>query len=79
MQTKSGSLFEAICNTMSGFCIAWCLTQWMFPTIYGLELKPYQSLTITTIYTVISIFRTFLWRRIFNYFIVKKEIKNGPN
>lgn len=76
MQTKKGSLLEICLNTCSGFVVAWTLTQWMFPNIYHVELSISQSWTITFIYTVMSIIRSYMWRRVFNYFIIKKVKKN---
>lgn len=73
MQTKKGSLFEVICNVGTGFVVAWGLTQWLFPTVYHLELSCLQSWTITFTYTIVSVVRSYVWRRVFNYFIVRRE------
>lgn len=74
MQTRKGNLFEVCCNTATGFVVAWSLTQWLFPTVYHLNLNYGQSWTITFIYTVVSVIRSYIWRRIFNFFIVKKGV-----
>jgi len=73
MQTRKGSLFEVFCNVGTGFIVAWCLTAYLFPTWFGLELNAGQSWLITFIYTVVSVIRSYIWRRIFNYFIVKRS------
>ena len=75
MQTKIGSIFEVLCNTLTGFAVAWLLTHHLFPTYFDLELTISQSWIITVIYTLVSIIRSYIWRRIFNYFILKREIQ----
>ena len=73
-QTKKGSLLEVTCNAFTGFVVAWILTHYLFPTWFNLDLTINQSWHITLIYTVVSMIRTFIWRRIFNHFILYKGI-----
>lgn len=77
MQTKKGSAFEVFCNMATGFIVSWILTYWFFPTFFGLELSGGEAWSITVVYTVVSVIRSYIWRRIFNWFIVRKEIRNG--
>lgn len=65
-QTKLESFIEAFINIASGFCIS--LLVWIFVVIpvWELEITMFDNLVITAIYTVISIVRSYFWRRFFN-------------
>ena len=64
-QLKSVSLLEACLNTASGFIVSlivWhYVAQW-----YGIPMPLATNLEITGIFTVVSIARSYLWRRLFN-------------
>ena len=62
-QTKLESAIEIFFNYASGFIIAY-LT-YAFIIIPDVELKN-SPFTITVIFTIISIVRSYLWRRFFN-------------
>jgi len=66
IQSKLESLVEAILNTLSGFIIS--LLTWMFivSPIWGIENSFTDSLSIVGLFTVISILRSYIWRRFFN-------------
>lgn len=66
MQTKLMSLVETICNVGSGVLIAWIVTLYLIPWMLGVEVSNATALEITIIYTMISMARSFIWRRIFN-------------
>jgi membrane protein implicated in regulation of membrane protease activity len=64
-QTKRGSLLEACLNTASGFVVS--LIVWHFVAAgYGIPMPLVTNLEITGIFTVVSIARSYLWRRLFN-------------
>lgn len=65
MQTKKQSLTEAITNTAVGFIISLAATFVIFPLV-GVESTGTKNVIITVFYTVISIARGYLIRRIFN-------------
>lgn len=65
MQKKRHSLLEAIANALSGFGLAWLMNLYLLPW-WGLHPNPAQSLQITMAFTVISVVRGYLWRRLFN-------------
>ena len=66
-QTKLESLFEKLCSTFSGFLIALGMWEYVIrPLINSGVLSVENSLTITLIFTVVSIIRGYFWRRFFN-------------
>lgn len=65
MQTRSGSLLESTLNIGSGFLISLIVWQYTGP-LFGYEVTFYDNLGITSVFTVISIVRSYLWRRFFN-------------
>ncbi len=76
MQTRRGSLIEVLMNIGTGFIVSYTLTLYLLP-LYGFFINKSQSLTITMIFTVTSIIRSYLYRRLFNYFEVKKFMSNS--
>lgn len=65
MQSRKHSFFEAVLNTASGFIISLIVTELTFP-IFNLHPSFAENFAITTIFTIISIVRSYVWRRIFN-------------
>ena len=65
MQSKKQSLIEAITNTSVGFLISLGATFVIFP-IVGIESNTGKNIIITIFFTVISILRGYLLRRLFN-------------
>ena len=65
MQSKKQSLLEAITNTSIGFIISLGATFLIFP-IVGIESNAGKNIIITIFFTVISILRGYLLRRLFN-------------
>lgn len=65
MQTKKQSLVEAITNTTVGFCISLLATFIIFPLV-EIESTGTKNVIVTVFFTVISILRGYLIRRIFN-------------
>lgn len=68
-QSRLGSITESVLNVGSGFVISYLLMAYVISPLYDLELKPQNNFTITAIFTVVSITRTYLWRR---YYATKK-------
>jgi len=62
-QTKFESGIEVFMNYASGFVIAW--------SVYAFIVLPNEALQqsafwVTVIYTIVSVVRSYLWRRFFN-------------
>lgn len=64
-QTKLGSLYEALFNVAIGFGINYCANLLILPLI-GCRVTLAQNLFIGTLFTVISIVRSYAIRRWFN-------------
>lgn len=58
------SLTEAVASTAVGYCFALLITQYVFPS-FGLYPSFDKQLMIVGIFTVVSIVRTYLMRRLF--------------
>ena len=65
-QSKLESLVEASLNTASGFVVSLLVWQWLVAPIYGLPIDWGMNFGITIIFTVVSILRSYVWRRVFN-------------
>jgi hypothetical protein len=68
MQRKAISLLEQVCNVGSGFFTALLVWIYIVKPLFHIEVSMTQNLEITTIFTVVSIIRGYIWRRIFNWF-----------
>ncbi len=66
MQTKKQSLIESITNTLVGFCISLGASFIIFPMV-GIESTGSKNIIIVLFFTVISIVRGYVIRRVFNY------------
>lgn len=64
-QSKRASLAEAMINTCVGFFVALGTQMIVFP-LFGVNFSLHQNLSITVIFTGVSIARSYLLRRIFN-------------
>jgi len=65
-QTKLQSLLESFCNTLSAFVISIMVWEFVISPIYGIEKKFIENISIVSIFTTISIIRSYCWRRLFN-------------
>ena len=66
MQSKKSSMVEIGLNTMSGFVVSFAITSFLLPYMAGIG-----AFGITCIFTVVSLVRSYAWRRIFNKKMVK--------
>lgn len=65
MQSKTMSLVESLTNTVVGFIVS--LISWVFiAKWYGITLSMHDNITLTLCFTVVSIVRGYVLRRIFN-------------
>lgn len=65
MQSRKHSLLEALLNTSTGFVTS-LLTQWLVFPWFNLHPSLQENLSLTAIFTIVSIVRSYVWRRIFN-------------
>lgn len=76
MQTKMMSLAETALNYFTGFVIALAITYWVLP-FWGFEPSPSGAVEITMLYTVVSIIRSYAWRRLFNWIHFRNSFKDN--
>ncbi len=69
-QTKLGSVAEAWINVFVGFGISFAANMIIFPW-FGFHVHAGQAMVIGMIYTVISLVRSYVLRRIFNRLTVR--------
>lgn len=65
-QSRLESFIEAALNTASGFIVAFFVWQWIVVPLFGLPVSLALNFWITSIFTVVSVIRSYLWRRFFN-------------
>lgn len=70
-QTRKQSLIEACVNNIVGYLIA-LLGQIIVYPWFGLTVSLVQNVEIGLVFTVISITRSFIFRRIFNWLQLRK-------
>jgi hypothetical protein len=66
MQTKTESAIEATLNIGSGFIISLVVWQ-LLAGYYGYDMPLSRNVEITTIFTLVSLTRSYIWRRLFNW------------
>jgi len=65
MQSKKNSLIESITNVVVGYCVA-LLSQIVIFPVFGIHATIKDNLMIGMFFTVVSIARSYVLRRIFN-------------
>ena len=65
MQSRTMSLIEAIANVLVGYGVAVATQEVVFP-LFGLQASLDQNLAIGLIFTVVSLVRSYMLRRVFN-------------
>jgi hypothetical protein len=63
-QSRAHSLIEASINTATGFALSMIAVQFVFPLI-GVNMDVGQNVAATGIMTVVSLARSYFWRRLF--------------
>lgn len=74
MQSKLGSFIETIVNILIGFTIAVISQSFIFP-MYGIYIPLSTNIYITMWFTLVSVVRSYIIRRWFNYRLMKKYNK----
>ena len=70
-QSRIESAIEATLNIGSGFIISLIVWQ-VLAHWYGIPMPLTRNLEITSIFTVVSLTRSYIWRRIFNWKLRRK-------
>lgn len=65
-QTKLESFIEASANTASGFIVSYVFWIVAVVPLFHLEVSHADNFLITCMFTVLSVIRSYLWRRFFN-------------
>lgn len=65
MQNRTHSLIESVTNTATGFIVSLCIQLVIYP-VMDIPVRFHQNLIITTVFTIASIGRGYVIRRIFN-------------
>ena len=69
-QKKWVSLLEIVINISFGYIIAVIMQIILFP-LFGIEVSMVANLKLAAIFTVVSIGRSYIFRRIFNWIYMK--------
>lgn len=64
-QTRVISFTESVVNVASGFILSLILWQLVVAPAFGYEVTIVTNLMLTSIFTVTSVIRGYLWRRVF--------------
>jgi hypothetical protein len=65
VQTKLGSVIEALANIVVGFAINWCANMVILPW-FGFNIKPLAAFNMGLVFTAVSLARSYVLRRWFN-------------
>jgi hypothetical protein len=65
MQTKKSSATEVITGTAAGLILAWLAGQYLIYPYYHVQVDALENLKLTAWFTVVSIARGYVWRRLF--------------
>ena len=71
-QTRIWSGIEVFSNILCGFLISWMI----FPPVmswFGFDIDVTKAAGVTAIYTIVSVIRSYLWRRVFNWIGIKRS------
>lgn len=68
-QTALQSFIESCLNVGSGFLLAWAVWKWLVAPLIATDVLKYDDAFIMTcIFTVVSLTRSFIWRRLANWY-----------
>lgn len=65
-QSKLSSALESLLNQASGFALSVAVWEFAVKPIWGIQTSMGENLTITALFTVVSMARSYAWRRFFN-------------
>jgi hypothetical protein len=73
-QTKKESFIESALNIGSGFLVSLAVWTFVVVPLWALPVTMGENLQITMLFTVVSVVRSYVWRRIFNNLYVKRGV-----
>lgn len=65
-QSRRSSFIEQVLNVVSGFAISLLVWEYYVVGMFSIEVDSGDNVIITAIFTVVSLVRGYLWRRLFN-------------
>lgn len=65
MQTRLESAVESVANITTGFIISFLVWQFVVTPLFEIPTTASDSFLITSVFTVTSLLRAYLWRRFF--------------
>lgn len=69
-QSRKHSAFESVLNVLIGYWVALMAQAFIFP-LYGVHLAPVEHGQIAGLFTVVSLVRSYVLRRMFNWWHVR--------
>ncbi len=63
-QTKTGAAVEVMGNTASGFILSYLTLMYVIAPMWNLDISHGDDFLITCIMTVLSLTRSYFWRRL---------------
>lgn len=72
-QTRRGSIIETIASTLTGLIIA-CIANWLILPFWGYHPKLVEAFNIGAVFTVISIARGYIFRRVFELLRINGKV-----
>ena len=77
-QPRLFSFLEALCNTLLGFGIS-VLANWLLLPLWGFAVSPRASVEIGLAFTLVSVARSYLLRRLFNWYHTRRRSLHHAN
>ena len=65
-QTHMDSIMEVVTNVGIGFFISWAVLEFIIAPLFGVQTQGGSGFLITSIFTVTSVLRSYILRRLFN-------------
>jgi hypothetical protein len=65
-QSRKESLLEATLNTLSGFILSYLVWMLVAAPLFNIPVNHTETFWITCLFTVVSVARSYVWRRLFN-------------
>jgi len=71
-QSRLGSLAETTINMLVGFWLSVAVQMVVFP-MFGYDLPLHSNMAIVAIFTIVSMIRSYVLRRIFNWLTARRQ------
>jgi hypothetical protein len=73
MQTRLHSIAEQVLNVGTGFVISLLLWEFLIKPVWNIQADLVDNLQITSLFTVVSIARGYIFRRLANRITVRQQ------